>query len=192
MYYVSFRKKGCSRNDYEKIWESILLWKNMIMGDDQKYHPYEFCGVEYFRAVDSDIIALFNQCRNICIKTEDNDSLCSRLLTEFFSRVYKKSLWKSFAEFNIFFSFLSDDEKRKLQFLISSNDVSDSFNNQYGYFKDEWESKFNEFGLKNVIWVSADSKLKALDPDKTCIVFKDTTINYRTVSLSQDIQIELE
>ena len=52
------------------------------------------------------------------------------------------------------------------------------------------ETKFNQFGLKNVLCVNADSKLKVLNPDNTCILFTDTTLNYRTVSLTQDIQVE--
>ena len=176
-------------NDYEAVWTSILSWENMIKGEDEKYHPYEFSGNEYFRPVDCDILSLFRKCRNICIKQDDNSSDISRLLNEFYTRIYKKSLWKSFAEYSIFFSFLSENEKRQLYHLILANSF-DRVIDQYGYFNADWESEFIRFGLKNVVWVNANSKLKALNPDNTCILFKDTTLNYRTVSLAQDLHIE--
>jgi len=182
-------RNGHDTKEYEKIWTGILSWENMIKGEDRKYHPYEFAGVDYFRPVDSDILSLFKKCRNICM-VEKNISTFSRLLTEFFTRVYKKSLWKSYAEYNIFFSFLSDNEKLKLYDLILSKVVSNSVVDQYGCFINKWKEKFAQFGLKNTVWVKADSKLKGLNPDNTCILFKDTTLNYRTVSLSQDVQAE--
>lgn len=176
-------------DEYEDVWTNILSWKNMIKGDDLKQHPFEFAGIDYFRPVDSDIYTLFKICRIICMKEDKTDSSIGSLLDEYFSRVYKKSLWKSYAEYVIFFSFLSDTEKDKLYDLILSKKKHSEID-QYGYFEEQWEQKLNQCGLKNVVWVNADSKLKALHPDNTFILFKDTTLNYRTVTFEKDIQAE--
>ncbi|MDR2720415.1 MAG: HD domain-containing protein [Nitrososphaerota archaeon] len=170
---------------YEDICAKIMSWENMIKHTDGTYHQCEFAGINFFRPVDGDIYALFKKCKAICMNEKIQNQV-NHLLTEYFTRNYKTSLWKSYAEYNIFFSFLSDIEKRNLEKLLFTKSTKPDFT-QYGYFEKEWADKLKTFGLQNVVWVNTNSKLKALNPDNTCILFNETTLNYRTVTLSQDI-----
>lgn len=182
-------KENKNKNDYETVLTNILSWKRMVRDDNGEYTPYDFSGTSFLMPIDSDIMSLFKKCRTICLTEKDDSSECAKLLNEYYTRTYKRSLWKSFAEYGIFFSDFSDSEKMKLYDLILKY-ARGAVIDQYGYFNDEWESAFNRFGMQNVVWVNADSKLKVLNPDNTCILFKDATLNYRTVTLEKDVQIE--
>jgi hypothetical protein len=188
---LSLKEEECEGSTYESVWAEIFSWQNMIKKDDQQYSFYQFEGMSFFRPVDADILSLFKKCKSIFLAKKDSaaDCDCSQMLTEFYTRVYKKSLWKSFAEYTIFFSSLSENEKSRLSDLLKSKSES-IVNDQYGYLNKDWTAKFENFGLKNVVWVMTDSKLKSLDPDNSYIVFKDITVNYRSVSLSHDIHLE--
>lgn len=177
-------------DEYEQIITNILSWERMVKDDNNYYSPYDFQGTSYLMPVDSDIMGIFKKCRIICHANKDITSECAKLLEEYYTRNYKKSLWKSFAEYRIFFSEFSESEKTKLQELLKQ--YSKPVMNLYGCFVDEWEKEFITFGMKNVIWVDAKSNLKVLNPDSTCILFKDKTLNYRTVTLDKDVQIEQE
>lgn len=159
----------------------VLSWDTMITHSDvdKPYHYATIGNYRFFRPIDADLNTLFKNCQLDYLES-GNDDLLSRQLNEFYTRRYKKSLWKSHAEFNIFFSDFTEDEKKSLFNKLTVNS-SYRFRKQYGYLNDEWERRFNEFGLKNVVWVNGDSKMKFLDPDNTYIAFKNAPLTYRTV-----------
>lgn len=175
-------KAGKTTKDLEDtVITSILSWSNIIKDDKGKLNPYDFDGVSFLRVVDSDIIALFKKCQIMCLKENDTSSECHKLLYEYLNRKYKKSLWKSYPEFKIFFGSLSDYEKDKLYDLVIAK-AKHRVQDKYGYFCDEWENKFNSFNIQQVIWVNSHSKLKVLEPDKTFILFDNVVLNFGTVA----------
>lgn len=174
-----------SKDGADEIIAKILSWETMINHSDKDeiYKPYVIGDCQFFRPTDADIISLFKKCKLMC----NPDSLLARQLKEYHTRKYKRSLWKSHAEFSIFFSGFTDSEKIELFNMLMQNS-SYCLRDQYGYLCDSWESKFNSFGLKNVVWVNGNSKLKHLDPDKTYVRFKDCSLTFRTVDSIGDVQ----
>lgn len=186
--YLIENEKNLSESP-ENALAKIFSWETMINHSNsvEEYKPYNLCGQKFFRPTDSDIMALFKKCQIDCIEKKTFDNRCYKLLTEYYTRRYKKSLWKSYAEFNIFFSDFSSDEKRTIYKLFMSN-TKHGVSKKYGYFNDEWQETFDSFGLEKVVWVNGDSTLKVLEPDNTFIQFKDTALTYRTVSTENDIK----
>ncbi len=140
------------------------------------------------RPTDSDIISLFSHCRLLCNKFHNTDNL-RMLLDELFTRKYKVSLWKSFAEYNLFFSDFSDSEKDALFRVIKDNSVCS--NDKYGYLNSEWSQIFHDVGLDNVVWVEAVNKIKKFDSDKIFIAFRNRVLTFRTAtsaSANQNIE----
>ncbi len=177
---------GGNTEEHEKVAESILSWKTMITDEDNENEPVELFNRLFYRTSDSDLVSLYKECYLRCLKKKDNPDF-SKLLKEYFSRQYRKSVWKSYAEYSLFFSDLSDTEKLRLYTLIKSKPVIWS-GTKYGYFDKEWNDKFADLGMYDVVWVDGYSKLKRLEPDRTFILFKDNPINFRTVSYEKDIK----
>jgi HD superfamily phosphohydrolase len=118
-----------------KLAEMISL-KTML---DRKKYAVEF-GAEvffmkkqpFYRIVDSDIIALFRRCyldKNI--DSEENLDFLE-LLDEFHTRNYRRSLWKSQAEFGMFFSNLTAGERKRLFDVVTTHEKTGNL--AYGYF----------------------------------------------------------
>ncbi|KUO77726.1 MAG: hypothetical protein APF81_05970 [Desulfosporosinus sp. BRH_c37] len=155
-----------------------ILTKIVSMRD-----KYEYKGQLFYRSNDSDIISLFKYCflRNQSKVIPNND--LNDLYEELFTRNYKKSVWKSYAEYNVFFSDLSDGEKSHLIKTLEINSNSIGTNKLYGFFSDEWNHIFKGFNMFNVVWVSSDVKIKELDLDKTFILLKEETMRLRDVTI---------
>lgn len=179
------KSAGGKEEDYEAVMTSILSWETMIKESGKDIKVYDFIGRLFFRTNDSDLVSLFKQCYLLCLSNKDKSDSFS-LLAEYFTRNYRKSIWKSYAEYCIFFSDLSDNEKTRLYDLIRSKTIH-GVDDKYGYFADDWSSRFLELGFNDVIWVNGNSKLKRLDPDNTFILFKDNPLNLRSVSLEKDL-----
>lgn len=159
----------------------LFSWKTMLDSDEKE--PYIIDNQKYFRVNDSDILSLYKKCR-LEVKS---DTFLGRQLNEYFQRKYKKSLWKSYAEFHILFSEFTDTEKEKIfEFLCKNSKMH--LAEQYGYLNENLEKKFQEFGLCNVVWVNGDSKLKTLNPDNTYILFKNNPMSFRSISSVNDIK----
>lgn len=155
----------------------MFSWQNMI---DKKY---KLRNNYFFRPVDLDILFLFKQCA--ASRKKKGFEELKRLLSEFQTRIYRQSLWKSYAEFRIFMNFSEDDVQKLYRMLVSKGNPTGS---NYGSFPDDWQEKFREFGMLNVVWVRADSKMKALNPDRTYIKMRGDEIRtYRSVA-SQNIK----
>ena len=183
------KRNGKDESEYDEVLANILSWKDMIKSDDDEYIPYDFWGELFLMPVDDDITAIFKKCRILCITDKDIHSKCSQLLEEYYTRNYKKSLWKSFAEYNIFFSGFSDSEKSKLYNLVVTCS-KDKVIDQFGYFNDEWEQAFYKCGMQNVVWVNAGSKPKVLNPDSTYILFANATLNLRTAMMEDNTIVD--
>jgi HD superfamily phosphohydrolase len=155
-----------------------LLAKFLAMYKINRYKNHKF-----FRNNDSDIIALFRECNLKILSSSDHDENKGllELYNELFSRKYKKSVWKSFAEYNYFFRDLSDEEKESLFSTIKDN--SSFCTKLYGYFNEAWTEKFREFGMHSVVWVDPDVKLKDLNLDNTFILLKEKPVRLRDVSI---------
>ena len=105
------------------------------------------------------------------------------LYHEFFSRKYKKSVYKSLAEYDIFFSEFTPDEKARLRQLLPQvtqcnlvEHITDA--PKYGF----WEGKeLKKTGLaeklKCLMWVDASYSKKLLDVSKVYICFGQNTLN---------------
>lgn len=167
----------------------ILSWDTMINHSDREqcFHFYKLGCHTFFRTSDADVISLFKDCYIDCIEKGRTDTLLYKLLVEYHTRKFKYSLWKSFAEFNLFFNDFTIDDRKSLFEKMIENSGYHLFD-QYGYFNEEWEHVFNSFGMYNVVWVNGDSKLKSLNPDNTFIAFKNEVMTYRTISASNDIR----
>lgn len=169
----------------DKKLTNLFSWKYMI--SDENKMIGSISNFNIYRPSDADIMAIFKKCYLECIKANETESDLYKLLNEYYSRVYKHSLWKSFAEFNTFFSDFTQNERNSIFNMILKNSSYKLFS-QYGYLSNEWAKKFSEFGLDNVVWVNGDSKLKNLDPDNTFILFKEGPLTYRSISSNNEIK----
>ncbi len=170
----------------DDVISSVFSWKRMI-SDSEFPKIYSAFGMNFLRPTDADIMCIFKKAYTQLIENKEFDNETFKLLNEYYSRRYRKSLWKSYAEFNIFFADFSIEQKNEILDLIQKNSVN-GISNKYGYFQDDWEQMFKENGMSNVVWVNGDSKLKSLNPDKTYILFKNSVFSYRTISSKNDIK----
>ena len=139
------------------------------------------------RPTDSDIKYIFSKCKSM----DDLDKDFKEQLMEYYTRNYKVSLWKSYAEFNIFLSDFSDNEKNSIFRLFRENSNS-NFESKYGYLNEKWSKEFLEFGMSDVVWVDATSKLKRFDQDKIFITFENRTLTFRTATSSVTKPISIQ
>lgn len=175
-----------SKLDPDDVISSVFSWKRMI-SDNKFPEIYSAFGMNFLRPTDVDIMSIFKKAYTQLIENEDFDNETFKLLNEYYSRRYRKSLWKSYAEFNIFFADFSTEQKIRIFELIQKNSIN-GISEKYGYFSDEWEQMFKTSGMSNVVWVTGDSKLKSLNPDETYILFKNSGFTYRTISSKNDIK----
>lgn len=177
---------GCSDEETKKEISNLFSWKHMVGKDEVEYEIYQTTYGLIYRLTDADVMYLFKYCLLKCRKDGNTDSDIYKLLNEYYSRRYRKSLWKSYAEYNTFLCDFTENEKITI-FERIKNNSSFNHNGHYGYLNEIWSRKFESFGYRNVVWVNGDSKLKNLDPDKTYIVFKDGSMTYRAVSSQNEI-----
>ena len=159
-----------------------------MYGEKQEIQDHLYC-----LSNDNDILGLYKE-YYLKVKekiVEEPDSLlldkAKKLYQELFRRQYKRSAWKSFAEFKMFFSDLTERQLLNLKDKLLNQNISDvSCNYNYGYLKGHWKEKFYEFGMNDVVWVSPNVKLKQLDPDYTFILVKDMHKRLRDVTINQN------
>ena len=178
----SLSKYGSSDN----ILAEIFSWKHMINNVNEN-NTFELEDIGIYRPTDADIQVIFKKCYLNLIKEKDYKNDLYSLLEEYYSRRYKNSLWKSYAEFNTFLRDFTSAERKKIFEKLVENS-SYKLMNQYGYLSEDWSKEIERFGLKNVVWVNGDSKLKNLNPDSTFIWFKDGVLTYRSISSNNEIK----
>ena len=119
------------------------------------------------------------------------------LLYEYFSRNYKKSVYKSLAEYDLFFSEFDMKQKNEikgyLDEICSQEDKENRGNLNYGIVPNEHIEKINSYSeeakLKSLIWVSASYSHKILNKGETYCVFPNNevvTMEYLNLFKSQD------
>lgn len=98
------------------------------------------------------------------------------LSEEFAQRKFRKSIWKSYAEYNSMFSRLSESQKEQLMHFIK-NEMSSELHGpgSYGNINDQYAKELLEFGLSDVLWVSADVTIKNPEPSSIYIKLYNTT-----------------
>ncbi len=117
-------------------------------------------------------------------------------LKEFFSRKYKNSLYKSLAEYDLFFDDFDISQKNNMKAYFdrkcseASMEPVDSLN--YGILPQEVIKEINSYNenvcLNSLIWVSANYSHKILNKLETYCVFPEETVTMEHLSLfkSQD------
>ncbi|MBU7005893.1 hypothetical protein [Phosphitispora fastidiosa] len=147
--------------------------------------PIEYNGHIFFRTTDYDIIALFKECY-LNADSCPNSFQLKKIYKEFFTRNYKKSVWKSYAEYNLFFRDWTVGEKEALLAVLKDN-MELKGNTNFGYFVNDWPEEFKKYGMDDVVWVSAEVKMKDFDIDNTFILLKDKPMRLKDVSTDQDL-----
>ena len=135
----------------------------------------------FFLINDNDTLALL---KNVYYLNKEHDrpnQEYHKLYEELQTRTYKKSIWKSQAEYNILLGNLSLAEKEALYANLVKTDLK---KRKYGSVPDDWKEEFNKHELHNVIWVENTVTLKNLKPDETFILFKDTPVRFRDAVLN--------
>lgn len=123
---------------------------------------------------DSDLLYFIkhiqNKVKNLKMPCNKDQQMMLSLSDELFSRNYRKSVWKSFAEFNSMFFCFSDSQKVELVQIIKTILTDIIYGNgEYGYLKPEYVKEFETFGMSDVVWVKADVSIKNPDPDSIYI-----------------------
>ena len=139
--------------------------------------------LKFYRPTDFDILFLFKT----TFLNSRLESPIHSLLNEFYIRQFKTSLWKSYAEYKIFFSSFTAEEIRKVIEIIKKDSYKGITQN-YGTINDPTlERRFALLGMKNVVWVDGRSKLKKLNPQNTFILFKDCVRTYQSISTQNEL-----
>jgi HD superfamily phosphohydrolase len=102
-----------------------------------------------------------------------NELYLVTLYSEFSSHKYKRSLFKSLADYDRYFSDFSESDKKNIMiFLKQKLKISGCIFDSYGYFKDKKLLK----GLKSLMWVDASLLLKEPNLKNIFINFSTTEI----------------
>lgn len=110
------------------------------------------------------------------------------LYEEFFSRRYKKSVYKSLAEYDLFFHDFTTEEKIKLRQLLpketsidpTAKYVSDP---KYGTWDQDMLEKNQITTLEWLVWVDPSYNRKMLDMSKVYICFQQDVLNVERIPI---------
>mgnify|MGYP001052723212 CR=1 FL=1 len=110
------------------------------------------------------------------------------LYEEFFSRRYKKSVYKSLAEYDIFFRDFTPEEKLKLRQMLpiqTSMDPTAKFisDQKYGIWDQEALEKNQITTLDWLVWVDSSYSRKILDMSKVYICFRQDVLNVERIPI---------
>lgn len=110
------------------------------------------------------------------------------LYEEFFSRRYKKSIYKSLAEYDIFFRDFAPEEKLKLRQLLpreTSMDPTTKYvsDPKYGIWDQDALEKNQITTLDWLVWVDSSYSRKILDMSKVYICFRQDVLNVERIPI---------
>jgi len=110
------------------------------------------------------------------------------LYEEFFSRRYKKSVYKSLAEYDIFFRDFTKQEQLRLRQLLPRETSMDPTvryisDPKYGIWDQEVLEQNRITSLKWLVWVDASYSRKMLDMSKVYICFRKDVLNVERVPI---------
>lgn len=180
VYYANFLipelSKMVSRIILELEGESFPVWKldynNIKMLDDN----YLMTAMKYIEEFQADKLTLREK----------------KMLSELFHRKYKRSLYKSLAEYDILFSdftLIQQQEIRRSLVGISQKGNVQEEKMTYGFFKSdiiEYIGKNANIDLdyvENLVWVDSNYRSKKLHFEDTFCVFQDKTVTMGNLSL---------
>lgn len=176
--------------DKSRSIDDFLLY---IMGYDSYFEdktdnglPKEMCeklrqkGFVFYRTCDDDLNALFKRIyrENIGRGELKSDKLDASF-KEFFSRNHKRTLWKSFVEYDNFLKICAEDSDAKdvvPRFCKSVVPKTGSKGGNYARPDLEQQKIFEKFGITDVVVIKASVKTKELNPNDTFIKFQDQTL----------------
>lgn len=126
------------------------------------------------------------------------DDLCRELL----GRQYKRSVYKSLAEYDLIFENFFDEEKQKIKryFQVNLNStlprVKEDEENTAGYLKKQQLNEMKQCAgrnnlkaikqIKNLVFVAAAYKSKAIDPHKTLILIGNRIVAMEEIPILKD------
>lgn len=134
-------------------------------------------GFIFYRTCDDDLIALFKRINIENARRGKNKSeKLERDFKEFFLRNHRKTLWKSFIEYDNFIR--TYDESGSILSKFCKNTISQSsiYKNNYGEPEPEKQKIFEKYGIKNVLIIKSAVKTKELNPNDTFIKFRDQSL----------------
>ena len=169
---IPFLSKSINKHIKQDSFPNLELTYESIENLDDAY----FCTALRF---------LYTQCK------EELDELEIELLKEFFSRKYKKTLYKSLAEYDLFFDDFTNAQKNQIKghfdSICSENMSTQKDNLTYGVVPQKILDEINTanvgVNLKNLIWVSASYSHKILNQLETYCVFSDQTVTMKHLNL---------
>lgn len=127
----------------------------------------------------------------VCEPEEAEQKIHQRFETlyeEFFSRRYKKSVYKSLAEYDIFFHDFTPEEKLKLRQLLPKETSMDPTaryisDPKYGIWDEEALKKNEVTTLDWLVWVDSSYSRKMLDMSKVYICFRQDVLNVERIPI---------
>jgi len=138
-----------------------------------KKNTYDF--ISYTSIPDMDdasVISLFKDAYKEALSDKDKYKKFINLYSEYTSRKYKRSLFKSLAEYDLFFIDFTPNEKMQLKFIL--NNGVEKIRKSYG----DIETDFNiEYGIESLIWIDANLSIKEIEPGKIFIRFDENELN---------------
>ena len=137
-------------------------------------------GFIFRQTCDDDLNSLFKRIyiENKQMKNLKSDKIDSEF-TEFFSRKHKKTLWKSFVEYDNFLKMCKQNFQAKdvvPRFCEDTVSKAETKDNNYARPDIKSQNIFKEYGLTDVVVIKSSVKTKELNPHETFIRFADQTL----------------
>lgn len=139
---------------------------------------------------DSYVFTMLKLHKNSLLK-QDNSTRNERLYHELFARNYQKSLYKSFPEFDIFFSSFTNEDISKLRCTLIPQ--VGAFPKPYCFFEESNLQHLNNFlskdvKFRDVVVVDANFAKSKLNLAETFCKFGDRTVAMSSISLQKNTQ----
>ena len=192
--------------DYLYLWvyahHKVVYYANYLLPilsnivfEERKDWALEYKSLEYL-----DDFYVWTQIKDAYINVLENEE--KELCQELFSRCYKKSLYKSLAEYDLVFKKFSTEEKVEIKNWLLSNlceerttlDINGKKTG--GYLKENILKQLHKCGeengytdvkyIKDIVYVEASYKAKPINPHKTLIHMGNKVIAMEEIPLLND------
>jgi len=115
---------------------------------------------------DTCVVSLFREASRIASSVEEGHNKFIELYNEYKSRKYKKSLFKTLAEYDLFFIDFTPSEKDRLKIILARGKGTEQ--KTYG----DIETGFHvEYGINSLLWIDANLSIKQVESGKIFINF---------------------
>lgn len=162
-----------SHETEEEIIHEILGLNSFFMGKNTT-GKFEDIGYRFYRSCDDDLISLFKNIyyENAKYGLNASDEI-NEYFSSYFSRHHKKPVWKSFIEFEHFFSAYKQKELISGDSLINN---TSAYRNYYGFLNKDAQNELQKHGINKVVLVKSKLSTKELDSNSTYLIFDKTTV----------------